>query len=334
MGNVSSDLNEGVDAVLMKKGINLEIDLSVQDVCKASNGASGSTRTVLYLLVVTSLLQLMVLLNTTSHSWQGLYEEKMNKKWDADIDSICTAGNGITDCNHDKVRALYNEKQSLSRFTLENYKTIRLPLINTVMHINDTALISGIFLCILFLILIFTLDREEGNICIALRYITNRYTFDADAKKFEDFLATDKEQAKKQLAEINKARRKYHYNFLTMNEVFTQPNTTFKEMLEDRADSSAHWKRRILGNKYWLVGGIYLLTLVNDLLTINVGIEKYGAGRTFFHIGISILAFVAIVLLTGKCNEITRRILKRYNHFRDNNFEFDYQPKESATPVS
>ncbi|MEJ7677376.1 MAG: hypothetical protein WKG06_05780 [Segetibacter sp.] len=89
--------------------------------------------------------------------------------------------------------------------------------------INDLGIFAGFSFIVLLLILNFILNRKVSNLKIALNSITKRYSDDADEKCFEDFLnlQTDKIKA---LHAINLTRRKYHYNFLSMNEIFNVPN--------------------------------------------------------------------------------------------------------------
>lgn len=327
----------------IKRGINLKIDSAVQDLCETSNKSSSSTRSVLYLLVVISIIQLIVVFNTFPFSWHNLFMERQKHSLDSTITVLKFQLETKNTSNSDEIKELRNEKQILERYTLENYEILRLPLINVPIHVNDTGLVSGILLCILFLILVFTLEREEINLCIALRAITYRYTDDSDGDEFKGEIKTllesrnqdeelseeekkeNEKQNKELLGEINKTRRNYHYNFLTMNEIFTQPNTNIDGVFNEEGNTTGQWKVNILKYKYWLATIIFFLTLANDGWTYEKGFEKYGEGRTIGHYIAMVITLFVMIILTIKCQKTTERILYRYNNFKKKGYEFILQ---------
>lgn len=325
---------------LLNRGINLKIDSAIQELCETSNRSSSSTRLVLYLLVVISIIQLIVVLNTFDYSWHNLYINKEKRTFEKEQKSLQDSQSIPTCLHNSKIATDPNQYQYLERYSLENFEILKLPVVGVPIHVNDTGLASGIMLCILFLILVFTLEREEINLCIALRAITFRYTKDSDETEFRHEIKSMIDQtfasntqkiqnpdllneiSQSFLEEINRTRRNYHYNFLTMNEIFTQPNTNITEVFSTEGYSESNWKRSILKYKYWLVALIFGIALINDLSTYEKGFEKYGQGRTIGHLLIMTVTLVVLIILISKCQKITQRILGRYNNFRTNGYQF------------
>src|SRR3569833_2024690 len=62
------------------KGIDLKIDPSVQKICEAYNSSSGSTRSVLYILMLINVLSFVAVLNTHRGNWLS---SRINSKQDS-----------------------------------------------------------------------------------------------------------------------------------------------------------------------------------------------------------------------------------------------------------
>ncbi len=308
---------------MLDTGINLQIDSSINEICEISNKSSGQTRAVLYIVVLTAMLQLIVFLNTFYFSWHNL---KHRKKISEIENNILACKDSIKVNNTDKIfiekyRNLNQEKLQMERYHMENFELLRIPILNISIHVNDTGLISGMLLYILYFVLVFTLEREETNLCLALNAITNRYSDDSENDLFDNILKRKESEEDKQklLAEINKTRRSFHYNLLTMNEIYTKPEISIQ--LNERNNKSLI-SSDFLNKKYWIAFAILSITFLHDLITIYIGIANYSFLRTLFHYCLMGLSIYILFKLTRKCNQITTSILNRYNEFKAKNYEF------------
>ncbi len=308
---------------MLDTGINLQIDSSINEICEISNKSSGQTRAILYLVVLTAMIQLIVFLNTFYFSWHNL----KHKKKIAEIESnILVCQDSLRDNVNDRIfiekyRNLSQVKLQMERYHMENFELLRIPILNISIHVNDTGLISGILLCILFFILVFTLEREETNLCLALNAITNRYSDESEYDLFKDILEEEKtlEGRKKLLAEINKTRRSFHYNLLTMSEIYTKPEISIQL---NKGNKKSLISSEFLNKKYWFAFIILSITFIHDLITVKTGVKDYSTFRTIIHYLLMGLSILLLYYLTRKCNQITKSILIRYNKFKSNDYEF------------
>ncbi len=316
----------------IRTGINLDIDSEVSRICEASNKSSSSTRNVLYLIVIACLVQLAIFLDTYQYSWSNLKYDKKMQQLETGIASI-SEKILRSDLNSQYVNFLQNElnflkreKISNERYMNENVRLFKIPIINLQLHVNDTAIISGFLVITLLIILAYTLDREEINLCIALKSIQNRYSDNSDIARFSELLDEypHDDTAKGELIrEINKTRRRHHYNFLTMNEVFTRPSTSADDQLaneETLLQLEKNLTMWFLRNKFIIVPFFYALTLLNDLHTYWKG-YAYSSLKTNVHLIISVLFFMVIFYYSIKAHRKSFKILSRYNMFRFSDYK-------------
>jgi len=136
---------------------------------------------------------------------------------------------------------LQMQLDKLLKVEAENSTRFHIPVFGTSTDVNDLGITAGMALSILMFILLFTLGREYNNLKIAFLSITERYADDCDTKyfkeQFDEISLRDKpveftevsqiEQYNEKLTSfikaINYTRRKHHYNYLSMNEIFTLP---------------------------------------------------------------------------------------------------------------
>lgn len=315
----------------INKGINLNIDSEVSRICEVSNKSSSSTRNVLYLIVIACLVQIAIFLNTFQYSWSNLKYENRLQQLETGISNISEKilrsdlNNQYAIFLQNELNALKQEKISLERYMIENVGLFRIPIINLQLHVNDTAIISGFLIITLLIILTYTLDREEINLCIALKSIQNRYSDNSDISQFSESLDEYPDDVIKRelIMEINKTRRKHHYNFLTMNEVFTRPSTSADEELaneENLSQIEKNWAEWFLRNKFTIIPFFYAITLLNDLLTYKKG-YAYSVLKTNIHLFFSAIFFATILYYSIKANKKSFKILCRYNAFKSNNYK-------------
>lgn len=379
------------------KGIHLEIDTAVTLICETSNKSSSSTRNVLYLIVLASVVQFTMFLDTFNGSWNILKYDKIKENNVKEVDSLrclvldpklfylkCIAkeraGNNsfrhlillsrqmnlpfagnLQHCDSfykQRIESInrmdtasfrsiamseienLNEKGILiERHMNENVRLFRIPIINLSLHVNDTASISGIMLVILFFVLIYTLEREDLNLFIAMRTIDNRYSDNSDEAKFKNMFDENKSDAENMelLAEINRTRRKYHYNYLTMNEVFTRPDISNKQEYISPTSYLGElffkFKMKILKYKYTIVLISYGITVFNDWMTREKGYQLYNVQRTDIHLMVSLFFFILIAGLVWLCTRKGEKVLYRYNRFQENDYRIDARPAGSSKNI-
>ncbi len=170
------------------------------------------------------------------------------------------------------------------------------PVLGNMFDVNNLGLISGMSFIILLIVLRLTLRREKNNLKIALKSISERYTDNMIGGDYENFMPfilyskdgmemMNNEAARK----INYTRRKHHYNFLSMNEVFNLPSLD----VADNELQNTTLGRIISRHLFYFPYLIYLVIYINDLLTwkrdliILFGIQylhTYAALFLFLHI--------------------------------------------------
>lgn len=300
------------------KGVDLKTDLAIQEICKNSNATSSSSRSVLYVIMLTSIISLIAILNSYMWNWgtekknffltvQTAYDRKYNaEKSDTTKQKI------------DRIREdIDRQLNSYTRHLSENNESVRIPILGSSFDVNDLGIITGISLFILLIILRFTLSREINNLIIAFNSITDRYPLDANRGDFEDYLNTIKSDEKDEvLANINYTRRLHHYNYLSMNEIFSLPPLETSEN-EFRGSIIG----RLLSKMYWFPCIVYFLIVLNDTTTIG-----YGLNMSYYHTIISysfnILSLIAIAILCHKCTKSKAMIDKIYTDFKENNYQY------------
>ena len=375
------------------KGIDLRIDPHIQEICKVYNSSSGSTRSVLYVLLLINILSLMAVINTRPVNWtlsrvvnqqlsinndeskevdatykykkkqlnleydyknkQILLREKyqhnpdktkisVKKRFAYAHDSIMlayvhdTARNDKTQAlmmskSTDKINMEDNERNNLIRNRIENSQTVKVPILGNSFDVNDLAIMSGISFIILLLVVRFTLIREKNNLQIALNSITERYDdfiedeFNTDLDKIiNDKLTAEKRKNKKDslkkdlMRAINYKRRKHHYNFLSMNEIFNMPKLDISENLFQKTKIG----KLVIGHLYTFSFIIYLGVVINDLVTIKRGF-KVSPPLT---IGLCITSYILLNFIARfcyDCNTQKRAINKIFNSFWDEKYTYN-----------
>ena len=155
------------------KGIDLRIDSSIQEICSVYIKSSSSTRGVLYVLLLVSLLSLISVINTHKDNWtisrinseqdtidkdEGALITLMHRhenikskiktndpgKISFKIDSIKHVYFLDSIKNSDKINKEVNERNNLIRNSIENSQTVRIPIIGNSFDINNLAIVSGI----------------------------------------------------------------------------------------------------------------------------------------------------------------------------------------------
>ena len=146
LDNVSSDKEI--------KGLILNIDPQIQSLCEVSNNSSSHTRSTLYILVLTSIISLITILNTsiiTNWTRQRISfaeEQYRNHSKNNKLDSI------------EKLKfksILIKEVQNKS----DRIELVQIPIIGNVFDINNLALVSGLSFVILLYIVRYMLRREK-----------------------------------------------------------------------------------------------------------------------------------------------------------------------------
>jgi len=215
-------------------GLELNIDQNTHKLCESYSQSSGSTRSVLYLLLIVSVIALIAVFNNNwKYNWtreridgcinaiikndillkkdsSALKTDKKLKIPAADILSINVRNENLK-----------KKEEALIRSDVDDNYTIKVSFIGVAIDINDLASISGVTFILLFFVLRFTVAREKNNLKIALNSITERYpkyseyfNFQEMVKKqYKEDTVRDDEAWEKLVSDLNFIRRRYHYNF-------------------------------------------------------------------------------------------------------------------------
>jgi hypothetical protein len=309
------------------RGVDLEIDDSIQKICEASNATSSSTRSVLYILLIINILSIIIILNTRENNWS--YSRLKN------IHKSIIANHG----DPTRLDSLKAVEAALIRNRVDNVQTVKLPILGNAFDVNDLIIIVGFSFVILLVILRFTMMREVNNLKIALHGISERYPGDANKETFQPYLdaqarinTTLKEEDL--LEAINFTRRKYHYNFLSMNEIFTLPPLEVEEEdiherkgpMEKREDESTVEKKSKKGRRgwlssfllaymYWIPAIIYFFILRNDIRSMEFG---WGSSEDNTRLGFAI-GTVCLVCIAVLCHRAVTQ--KKTIDFLNSDFE-------------
>ena len=323
------------------QGLDLTIDVQTQSICEVYNEyLSGATRSVMYILLLVSIISLIAVFNTNwKFSWTV---DRINKcKKEIKEQEALLADHKLHKVNdttvlRDSIEYLKKNEEGLIRSYIENIDTIRITFIGVVIDTNDLATISGFSLIILLSVLRFTLAREKNNLKIALNSVSERYPPDADFTLFKKMVqkqkmntsAYDEEKWDKLISDINFLRRRYHYNFLSMNEIFNMPFLdTSENYLQKR------WIGKVI-NKYifYFFVIIFSLIILNDLCSVKKGFAE-NWGHTWVTLISSYICYVFVFDLSKKCVDQKLIIYKLFKNFWENDYKYDdnrYEPK----PVS
>jgi hypothetical protein len=307
-------------------GLDLRIDGSIQKLCEVANSTSGNIRSVWYIIVIVATLSFAEFWNTHPKNWStgrikdledSIFQLKSKLLTENHTNSLAS----ISDTSKIKHQIeLYQDYLMLFRSTtIQNIQTVRIPILSNAFDVNDLGIFAGFSFIVLLLILNFTLMRKVSNLKIALKSISKRYSEDADEKCFEDFLLKQKDRVKT-LDAINLTRRKYHYDFLSMNENFIVPNKF--NQVKTFIDT---FRKKI----FFIPFLMSLLLLVNDIVLFILngaasGLEGWSAYKMnyIFLVCISVIYMYFIFRLGRKCSKESRQIENLYIKFQNNRYKY------------
>ncbi|MFY8019749.1 MAG: hypothetical protein ACOVP1_01075 [Bacteroidia bacterium] len=331
-------------------GINLEIDRSIEETCRVANESTRLTRSVLYVLIFVSGLASLSLWNSRRGSW-NLHRQNaiknsllievdslriLNKKIQdlAILDMQSKKSNDSIDCNvkleklnHDilimKENIYYkrSELDKILKVITENDRRVHIPVLGTSLDINDLGAVTGLSLSILLLILLFTFGREYTNLMVAFISITERYTDFSNANLFKKTFKNLAPNEQKNfvsyddfLKQVNKTRRKHHYNYLSMNEIFTLP-----PMSNNIQHTSS---KRVLAYLVFLIPfTVQLVIFFYDFFTRELGF-KLDVDSTLITIMLDAVFGVIITTLTYMCLKKKYQYANLWDEFYSNQFKY------------
>ena len=343
------------------KGIDLRIDSDIQEICESYNKSSGSTRAVLYVLLVINVLACIAVINTRKDNWMKsritskrdvIVNEELNFSLQTAIyhkeqDSLNSvyklkAKSNKANVNYDdslknaliKLEANFKKEQlaypaklgeeiheihDLDRNKIENFQTVRLPLLDNSFDINDLALVTGLSFTLLLVVVKFSLSRERNNLRIALESVTERYdcsekTIDKEIKEDLRHMHSETHADTDDLLEAyNYKRRRYHYNFLSMNEIFNMPKLEISKNTIQQSSLGEF----ITAHMFSIPFFIYVLILYNDWNTIDAG-KAVSSGKQISVWCVFCVVFLNfIALLCRDCNKLKKSINTLFNTFYD-----------------
>ena len=280
------------------QGVDLKIDPNVQRICEAYNATSGSTRSVLYFLLLINVLSLIAVVNSHRSNWTQQRIESI----DAIVKKGIVSTAMIEDSTErtiaeDNLRTAQLRRDQNIRSKIDNYQNVHIPILGNAFDINNLSFISGITFILLLTILRFTLTREKNNLRLSLEAISDRYPDSYTVREFDDTPTFQRVNRNTLTLLINHTRRKYHYNFLSMNEVFNIPPLE----VSDNYLQKTLLARIVSKNLFYFPYFIYFIILVNDLTTIKEGFETSPI-HTSITLAFAILFASIISYLCHQCN--------------------------------
>lgn len=342
------------------KGLDLKIDATVQKLCDISNNSSSQTRAVLYILVIISIVSVIAVVNTFPYAnWTKERIQVKKDRLKGINDSILQLKNNDANFLRDSQRIYMRKKiveieieKEISN-KVERVATVQLPILGNAFDVNNLAILTGIGFVIILIIARYTSSREKKNLRIALHAITERYPEPEDylneTTKIIDILPSafiiDDNLVQKYKALIddkaiksyNLIRRRFHYNYLSMNEVFTSPEDALmtEERDEERIETISFKKSPVAKfiMKYLLFFpfSVYLIIIVNDLLSLKVGLGL-SISHTIVQYTLSYICLITIAFLCRECNNQKLISQAYYDNFIANEYKFDYQKNKIDLP--
>jgi len=249
---------------------------------------------------------------------------------------------------------LSNVQAKLNGFinaNIENNDAVKVSIIGVTIDINDLVSICGITLIILLIVLRFTITREKHNLKIAFNSINERYNSRADYLKLREIYINDelsfaiskeltKDISNKEriillnskngaewddlISDINFTRRRYHYNFLSMNEVFNLPllDTNINENKDPWIER--HIKKFINVYLFYFFLFVYSYAVLNDFCSL-----KKARTESHYHtdiiVFISLFCFFMIFNLCRDSVEHKKIVNNLFYNFWTKNYTYDYQ---------
>lgn len=381
MENLSSANNEenATPNGYVIKGVDLQIDQHTQVLCETYNRSSGTTRSVLYVLLLVNVITLIAVFNSNwRFNWTNdrlkiyddsinfkqrkLYSENYFFKKAAKIDSLKKdslkfyKGKALDSAKskaaeyskrdseqYFKVNGIKQQidfakrqRDALEKSAIDNYYMIKVNFIGIAFDINDLGSISGIALILLLIVLRFTITREKNNVKIAFNSITERYPQGADKKYFNEYFdsifkspsasgkAGEKEtdvpdEWESKLADINYVRRRYHYNFLSMNEVFNLPKLSVSRNITQTKPMG----KIINEYLFYFPLVIYSYALLNDMTTLTLA-DNLSDHHTIVIESASCICFIFVANLCKACVDQKTAVMNLFKNFYDKNYVYDH----------
>jgi hypothetical protein len=307
-------------------GLDLHIDNSIQKICEVANSTSGNIRSVWYIIVIVATLSFAEFWNTQPKNWStgrikdledSIYQLKNKLLTENHTNSLAS----ISDTSRIKHQIeLYEDYLSLFRGSaIQNIQTVRIPILSNAFDVNDLGIFAGFSFIVLLLILDFTLMRKVSNLKIALKSISKRYPENSDEKFFEDFLLKQKDKTKA-LDAINFIRRKYHFDFLSMNENFIVPSGLKR---------NSAWMEFLRKQVFLIPFFMSLILLINDLILVaskssTSGLEGWHSFKMnyIFLVCICVVYIFFIFRLGKKCKKESELIETLYINFQKDNYKY------------
>lgn len=338
------------------QGLDLKIDSSITKICEVSNSSSSSSRRVLYILLIVAITSFIAVINTIPEkpylfNWSseriGKSDSMINVMEHRLADSFKNKRNQFDSI---KLRLDLESRKKindiLKRTDIDNNQVIHIPIIGNAFDVNDLSVFAGLSFIIILSVLLVTIRRERKNLRIALHAVTERYPDPEEylddysqkidvlpASAYEEFknsLDPGDQYTKEFVSKFNLTRRRYHYNFLSMNEIFTVPYDALRLRREKKL-SRSFFKDSTLGkiviNKifyfpYW----VYLVIVLNDIMSFADG-EGLSKKHAFVASSLSLIFLNTIAYLCYLCTLEKKTIQKCYDLFiRDGAYKFIYWP--------
>jgi len=339
-------------------GIDLALDSNVTQLCQISNETSDVTRNTLYVLVITMLLIIIAVINTNKDNWKKQRINSLKKElyhinnMRPNCDSFCLSFFDVkTETEYKEcIKKVINIEQAIVKENLqtqilngiEHNQTVNVPIVGITFDINDLGNISGLTFIILLGILWFTFKRESNNLKIALNAINARYSDNSDEEKFRNYIenyiqnkAVNANYTKEYiLGSINMLRRKHHYNYLSMNQIYNAPllevdpvpMSIIGKLIHNEINRFRLWM-------YFIPFVIYSTVVINDYGTLDFG-TKVDATHAIHTITLTSIFALVILLLSILCTNKKFQITNLYDNFFRNSYKYVPQKDDNLFQIT
>ena len=311
-------------------GIGLEIDVNTQNLCEAYNKSSGVSRSVLYVLLAVSVVSIIAVFNS---NWRFNWADERVHQQDTTIDrwrsdslkNIAKLGRVLY---NDSLARINEQEKQLKATDVSNFYDIKASIAGVTIDVNDLVSVFGMTLILLLVVLKFLLIREKSNLQIAFNSISERYTARADYNKQVAIWKAQLPEKEKEdtenwddlISDINFVRRRYHYNFLSMNEVFNMPALDGCDFERKRSWFSDFVNR----NLFYFFLFIYSYTIFNDFCSVSAG-WNINPSHTVVIEFIGFVSYIIVFNICRSCVDIKLEVINLFENFRTS----EYRYKES-----
>ncbi|MCX6318255.1 MAG: hypothetical protein NTW29_13260 [Bacteroidetes bacterium] len=302
------------------QGFDLRLDSYIQKCCDAVISISTHLKKVIGILSIVTIFSFLASFNSQmdwSSSMITYHKAQLNQL----KDRLSTEKLSLVDSTslRDSIEMKEKVIYDLRRDLVSNYQVIHIPIVGSVIHINNLCLLAGLAFSSLMLMIFYYLKQEKNNLSKILKLISIRYSEFADKEDFKKIIKNNaffndmnKYHA---LSEINKLRRASHFDFLYLHELFNYLNIFSSNMKYFARDI------RIIYTTYLIPYFVFVYIFLYDIITFRIGFNM-NSNMTFVSLTYSLFFCIFLGFLTMRCLREKKKILYMYRSFKENGYRY------------